>query len=98
MTYQQVASLSKELIRNLAPVSPAGKRESGCPAGDAFDFQAAAVILNHAVGDRKTQPRAIADILGREERVEDLRQDLIGDPAAVVGHFDDDFAVVRRRW
>ena len=69
--------------------------EAGALADNAFDLEAAAVVLNHAVGDAQSQSGAVADALGREERVEDLRQVLVGDAAAVVGHLDDDFAVCR---
>ncbi len=80
-------------IRDLA----AGRRQEdakACPlAGNALDFESAAVVLNHAMGDGEPQARAVTDILGREERIEDLWQVLVGDPAAVVGDFDLDLAV-----
>ena len=50
------------------------------------------MVLNHAVGDAQAQSRAVADALGREERIEDLGEDFVGDPAAVVGHLDNDLA------
>ena len=72
--------------------------EAGALAGVALDLEAASLVVDHPVGDAQTQAGAVADALGREERVEDLRQDLVGDAAAVVGDLDDDLAVAGRRW
>ena len=41
------------------------------------------MLLDDAVGDRQAEAGALADVLGREERVEDARQDLFGMPGPV---------------
>ena len=64
-------------------------------AQGAVDLQAAALVVDHAVGDAQAQAGAVADALGGEERVEDVREHVAGDAAAIVGHLDDDLAVNR---
>ena len=59
----------------------------------------AAVLLDDRVGDRQAEPGALADVLRREERVEDPRQHLGRQPGPVVRHFEQDdvaLAVVPR--
>src|SRR6185312_15826414 len=58
-------------------------------ADAALDLDPAAVLGNDAVGEAQTEAGSAADRLGGEERVEDLREDIGGDAAAVVLHFDD---------
>ena len=43
-----------------------------------FHLDGAAVLLHHGVGDRQAQPVAL--LLRGEERLEDARKDLGGDP------------------
>src|SRR5258708_7273028 len=57
-------------------------------AGAALGADAAAVAFDDAVNDGEAQARALAHVLGGEERIEDARQDLGGDTGAVVGHRD----------
>src|SRR5690348_6511191 len=64
--------------------------EAGALAGGAFDFHASGMVLDNPVGNAQSQTGAVADRLGREERIEDLGQDLRRDAAAVVGDLDDD--------
>ena len=56
----------------------------------ALDFERAAVIADDAVADREAQACPFADRLGREEGLEDVRQVLGTDPAAVVFDLDQD--------
>src|SRR5262249_39058695 len=74
---------------SLAPDHRQDDAEPGALAGCAGDFQAAAVVLDHAVSNAQTQSRSVADPFCREKGVEDLRQDLLRDAAAVVGNLDD---------
>src|SRR5574338_652596 len=60
-------------------------RERGAFSGRRSHFDGAAVALDDLVHDGKTQPGAFAHGLGREERIEDLRQYVIRDAAAGVG-------------
>ena len=53
----------------------------------------AAVHLDDAVGDGEAEARALADLLGREERAEQLVEVLLGDAHALVLHGDDDVLV-----
>src|SRR5262249_57429016 len=50
----------------------------------------AAGLLGEAVDLPRTQPRAFADLLGREERLEHVRQNVGRDAAAGIGHMDSD--------
>ena len=52
----------------------------------ALDFNLAAVLLHDAVDNRKAQPRPI--ILGRKERIENVRHILRFNPGAIVLHGD----------
>ena len=38
------------------------------------------MLLHDRVGDRQAEPGALADFLRREERVEDLRLQVVGNP------------------
>ena len=58
--------------------------EAAPPAGCALDLDPPTVVGDEAVADRQPQARPLADRLGREERVEYPRQDLLRDAAAVV--------------
>jgi hypothetical protein len=49
-------------------------------------LDAPAVLLHDLVGDGQAQSRALAYILGGEERVEDLGEDVLGNAVAVVGN------------
>jgi hypothetical protein len=46
------------------------------------------MFLHDTVGDRKSQPRALTNILGGKERFEDVRQHIVGNPRAVVRNID----------
>ena len=67
------------------------------------------MLLHDLVDDRQPKPSALPHLLGREERIKDLRQYAFGDTNAVVDHlygdvvrslhlgdYGDDTAVVRR--
>src|SRR4029453_18391136 len=54
----------------------------------AIHLDAAAVILDDAVGDGKAEPRAHARLLGREKRIENFRKMLLLDAASVVAKID----------
>src|SRR3989304_2302283 len=53
-----------------------------------------AVALDDLVADREPEPGALADLLGGEERVEDLGQDLRRDAVPVVGHLHRDVLAI----
>ena len=55
-----------------------------------LETDAAAVLLHDRVGDRQAEPGALADFLRREERVEDLRLQIVGDSGAVVVDLEHD--------
>ena len=56
-----------------------------------------AVVLAHdAVGDRQAEAGALADRLGREERIVDAGEVLARNPGAGVGHFGDRAVAVER--
>src|SRR5271157_124904 len=63
--------------------------EAGPASGGTLDLQAAPVVLHDSVRDAQTQTSAVTDRLGGEEGIEDLRQDLRGDAAAIVNDLDD---------
>ena len=58
------------------------------------------VLTDDAVGDRQAEARALADGLGREERIVDTREILARNARAGVGHLDNRLPVVHRasRW
>ena len=58
---------------------------------------AAAVLLHDRVGDRQAEAGALADFLRREERIEDLRLQIVGNARAVVVDFEDDRLAAPRR-
>src|ERR1700687_1370432 len=53
----------------------------------AFDAHLAAMLLNDSIDDRKSQARAHTHRLGREERIENARDDLRGNAGTVVRNF-----------
>ena len=65
------------------------------PHAGALDLDPAAVVGDDAVADAQAQAGPAAERLGGEERVEDPRQHVGRDAAAVVGDLDDDLAVDR---
>src|SRR4051794_29557245 len=67
--------------------------ERGSRADLALDHDAAAVPVDDAVDNREAEAGALADVLGREERIEDLRDHVGRDAGPVVG--DGDLDVVR---
>ena len=70
--------------------------EAAPPAGRALDLDPPAVVGDDAVADRQPQARPLADWLGREERLEYPRQDLLRDAAAVVRHLQNHLVAPRR--
>src|SRR5262249_11150466 len=70
-------------------------RERGAPALLGIDIDEATGLLDDAVHGRQPEPGALADLLGREERLEDLFPDVGGNARA--GIRDLDPHVVRRR-
>ena len=75
--------LGREML-NVVPVGPA----AGIGVGLHGDL--AAVHLDDAVRDGEAEARPLADLLGREERAEQLVQVLRRDAHALVLHGDDD--------
>ena len=63
-------------------------RELRALARLAVDEDEAAGLLDDAVDGREAEPGAGADLLGREERLEDARQILLGDADAGIGDLD----------
>src|SRR5207245_3490570 len=59
----------------------------GALAEAAHDLEAAAVLLDVALGDREAQPGAL--LPGREERLAHRREHLLGDPATRIAYLDD---------
>ena len=62
--------------------------EAGARAGNVLDLHAAAVGLDDADRQAEAEPRAFADALGREERIEDAMEMLGRDARPVVFHLD----------
>src|SRR3954452_6681175 len=59
------------------------------PGADlALDHDAAAMPVDDAVDDRQAEPGPLADVLGREEGIENLRDHVGRDAGAVVGDGD----------
>ena len=77
-----------------ASFSVDGERRAGADGGLALD--GAAVALDELVDDRQAQSRALADVLGGEERIPDPRQDVGRDALAVVPDLDLDGAGLAR--
>src|ERR1044071_7779398 len=71
-----------------------GEDRTGPELGVALDR--AAVALDELMHDREAEPRALADILGGEERVPDARQDVGRDALPVVADLDGDGVGVAR--
>ena len=69
--------------------------ERGALIGFGIDIDEAAGLLDDAVHRRQAEPGALADFLGREERLENLVDDVGGDAGAGVGYVDPH--VIRRR-
>src|SRR5262249_53161901 len=67
--------------------------ELGADAHGGIHGDLPAVLLDDLVGDRQAEPRALADRLGREERIEDLGQDIGRYALAVVLDFHRDVLV-----
>ena len=59
-------------------------------AGLGIDVDEAAGLLDDAIDRRQPKPGALADLLGREERLEDLVDDLAWNAGAGVGDVDPD--------
>src|SRR5512139_416713 len=62
-------------------------REAGAGTGLRVHSDASAMGFDDLVGDRQAEARALADVLGGEERIEDPGQHLGGYALAVVGDF-----------
>src|SRR5689334_12286864 len=71
--------------------------EGGPGADLALHRDAAAMTIDDAVNDRQAEARTLADVLGREERIEDLRDHVGRDPGAVVGDGDLDLLALAVR-
>jgi hypothetical protein len=80
-------------------VAAVGNRRQGqSEPGAAFGFhqiQRAAVRARDAVRNRQAEPGAFADLLGREERLEDAAAKLRADARAAVGNLDEMAALLR---
>src|SRR4030095_2275535 len=50
------------------------------------DLDPAAMLLDDSIGRRQAEPGPLADVLGREERLENMREMLGCDPSAVITH------------
>jgi hypothetical protein len=59
-------------------------RESTAGSCVAAHLDPAVVVFDYSVRDREPEPAALADILGREERLEDVGQDVGRDSRAVI--------------
>ena len=80
-------------VSRLEPRQDDGERGpggAGRRVGVGLDGDLAAVHLDDAVGDGEAEARSLADLLGREERAEQLVEVLLGDAHALVLHRDDD--------
>ena len=64
--------------------------ERGADARFAVDVDRALVLAHDSVDHGQAEPAAFAHLLGREERLEDVRLDIAGDSAAGVGDAEDD--------
>src|SRR6266446_4386224 len=62
--------------------------EGRAPAWRGVRIDEAAGLLDDAVYRRKAEPGALADVLGREERIEDFIDDVGRNAGAGVGHLD----------
>ena len=82
------------------PDQPSGSvTRSTVPPSAGVDLDLAAVPLHHdAPGDVEPEAGALADVLGREERLERARRDLRRHARAGVGDLDDDVSPSRRGW
>src|SRR5215472_17816013 len=65
-------------------------------AGNGFDTDLAAHILNDAVHDIEPKPGALADSLGGEKRFKNTGLDIRWNSRPVVGDFDEDKIVLAR--
>src|SRR5580698_4308443 len=95
------ASLSRRRIGGRGDVFRAAGRQRDAEGGPfaeaAQDLDAAAVSIDDAMDDGQAEPRALADVLGREERIEDPGDDLGRDPRSVVRYGDLDILGPRGR-
>ena len=80
-------------------LSPLGEADGdrGSLSRGACDVDLAFVLLDDRVTDGETESGTFADRHGREEWVEDVSQIVLRDPAAVVGHGEDDEPAFRVR-
>ncbi len=62
--------------------------ESRAPARFADQAHLTAMFAHYSIGNRQTESRSLADLLGAEERVEDPIGELLGNPRSVVGNGD----------
>ena len=77
-----------------SPTGSSTKNDAPAP-GATRTRDAAAVLLHDRVGDRQPEARALADLLRREERIEDLRLHLFRNPGPIVVDLEDDRVAVR---
>src|SRR5512146_1300981 len=66
------------------------------PAGFAVNGDAAVVLLDDLMDDEESETGALADVLGREKWIEDLREEFKGDADTVVSDFDVDGVLLER--
>src|SRR5512141_128350 len=83
------------------PIQWDGKREYRAFLWRCSHFNRTAVAFEYLVHDRQPQARALADLLGGKEGVENLRQDVVRNAATRIGEADlgsvvDDLAVDRQ--
>src|SRR2546423_11550587 len=77
----------RDLLGRWRGISGAGEKNlEGRAATDlTFNFDPSLVLFNDAINSSQTQARALADFLGREERLEQTGQGLGGNAANRVG-------------
>ena len=98
---QDFLGRQKRFVNHSSASSAAGRdrqldREDGAAVRMVGGDDLPAVLLHDAVGDRQPQARALADLLGRVERLEDARQRVGRNAVPGVAHRRDDPVAGRR--
>src|SRR5262249_29692459 len=91
------SAISRRAFIEAMAVSPCDRQEARherAAALGALHLDRAAVLLEDAVADRQPEPEAL--VLGREERIEDARAHVGGNPGPLVAHLRLDHAALPR--
>src|SRR5205085_11485639 len=92
----RLAGLAARRRRRLAvEMAQEVDREHGALAGRTVDEDEAAGLLDDAVDGGEAEPGAGADLLGREERLEDAHEILLRDAESGIGDLDEDVVAGR---